>query len=213
MPKPRKDPKQKPLKTLRIFCEGEKTEPNYLKGYLKTLDDSARKFVIEDTNKNTPVQLVNVAIALKNSSNSLPDDEFWVVYDRESIAKYQDTLHAQARQNAKKAGIHIAICNVCFEYWLLLHLVDTDAPYSSFDDLIHRSALKAEFKQAFGIEYEKSARSLFDKLKDRIPEARNRAHRLNNSGKATADPARSEPHHINPYVGIVELLDAIDSFV
>ena len=122
MPKPRKDTKQKPLKTLRIFCEGEKTEPNYLEGYIKILDDSARKFVIQDTNKNTPVQLVEAAIALKNSPNSLPDDQFWVVYDRESTAKYQDSLHAQARQNAKNAGIQIAICNVCFEYWLLLTL-------------------------------------------------------------------------------------------
>jgi hypothetical protein len=211
MPKPRKDSNEKPLKTLRIFCEGEQTEPNYLKGFIKTLDDGARRLV-EDTNKNTPVQLVNAAIAFKDSPNSLPDDEFWVVYDRESTAKYSDTLHAKARQKAASAGIQIAICNVCFEYWLLIHFVDTDAPYSSFDDLIHRSALKAEFKQAFGIEYEKSARSLFDKLKDRIPEARNRAHRLNKSGKATADPAKSEPHHINPYVGIVELLDAIDAF-
>jgi hypothetical protein len=212
MPKRRKVSKQKPLKTLRIFCEGEKTEPSYLNGYLKTLGDSARKFVIEDTNKNTPVQLVEVAIALKKSPNSLPNDEFWVVYDRESTAKYSDALHAQARQKAASAGIQIAICNVCFEYWLLLHLVETDAPYTSFDNLMKNSAFNAAFKQACGCDYKKSGRSLFEKLKVSIPEARVRAQRLNETGKENADPARSEPHHINPYVGIVELLDAIDAF-
>jgi RloB-like protein len=211
MPKPRKDSNEKPLKTLRIFCEGEQTEPNYLKGFIKTLDDGARRLV-EDTNKNTPVQLVNAAIAFKDSPNSLPDDEFWVVYDRESTAKYSDTLHAEARQKAASAGIQIAICNVCFEYWLLLHFVDTDAPYSSCDDLMKNSALKGQFKQVCGHDYDKSARFLFDKVKEYIPEARERAQRLNNNGKQNADPTRSEPHHINPYVGIVELLDAIDAF-
>jgi hypothetical protein len=214
MPKPRKPSNVKPFKTLRIFCEGEKTEPVYLNGYLKTLHDTARKSVvrIEDTNKNTPVQLVEVAINAKNSPNSLPDDEIWVVYDRESVAKYDDSLHATARQNAAGAGVKIAICNVCFEYWLLLHFVETDAPYSSFDNLMKNSALKAAFKSACGYDYEKSGRSLFEKLKAHIPEARKRALRLNNNGKQNANPARSEPHQINPYVGIVELLDAIDAF-
>lgn len=214
MPKPRKAHTQKPLKTLRIFCEGEKTEPNYLNGYIKTLNDSARKSVVavEDTRKNTAVQLVDEAIKFKESPVSLSEDEFWVVYDRESTAKYPDALHAEARQKAARAGIKIAICNVCFEYWLLLHFVETDAPYSCFDELIQKSTLRAAFRQAYGSDYGKSVRSLFDKLKDRLPSARQRAHRLNDSGKATADPARCEPHHINPYVGIVELLDAIDEF-
>ena len=77
---------------------------------------------------------------------------------------------------------------------------------------MQHSALNTEFKSACGYDYEKSGRSLFEKLKDRLPDARERAQRLNNNGKQNANPTRSEPHHINPYVGIVELLDAIDAF-
>jgi RloB-like protein len=214
MPKQRKPSDQKPLKRLRIFCEGEKTEPNYLNGYLAMLDNGARRRVIqiEPTEINTPVQLVDAAISLKKSSSSLPQDEFWVVYDRESVTKYPDALHAKARQKADRSGIKIAICNVCFEYWLLIHFIETDAPYANFDDLINNSALKAEIKKECGCDYDKSARAIFGCVKDRIPEARKRARRLNAQGMNAADPNKSEPHQINPYVGIVDLLDAIDAF-
>jgi hypothetical protein len=214
MPKKRKPSQLKPLRTLRIFCEGECTEPNYLKGYIATLDNSARKSVVEiqKTRKNTAVQLVEEAISMKKSSDSLPDDEFWVVYDRESVCKYSDKLHAKARAIADKTGINIALCNVCFEYWLLIHLVDTDAPFGSYDDLIGTSALRAQMKEKCGCDYEKSGRSIFELLKRYLPDARVRAKRLNAKGLESAEAGREQPHHINPYLGVVDLLDAIDAF-
>ena len=214
MPKPRKPANQKPLKTLKIFCEGEKTEPNYLKGYIATLDSEARKSVveIEPTRKNTAVQLVDEAIKAKRSSASLPDDEFWVVYDREGVAKYSDDLHSKAMSKADGADVKVALCNVCFEYWILLHFVDTDAPYQNFDDLKRNSSLNQEVKKVCGCEYEKSSASLFDSVKDRIPEARKRGARLNKRGIENADAGRDKPYQVNPYVGIVDLLDAIDEF-
>jgi len=214
MPKKRKPSQLKPLKTLRIFCEGERTEPNYLKGYIATLENRARKSVIEveKTRKTTAVQLVEEAIRVKKSSGSLPEDEFWVVYDRESVGKYSDELHAKARVKAIKGGVNIALCNVCFEYWLLIHLVDTDAPFSSFNDLIGTSTLRAQMKAQCGCDYEKSTRSIFDLLKPHLPHARARAKRLNAKGLEIAAPGRDQPHHINPYVGVVDLLDAIDAF-
>ncbi|MGY8972851.1 MAG: RloB family protein [Sphingomonadales bacterium] len=214
MPKKRKPPKLKPLKTLRIFCEGECTEPNYLKGYIAALDNTSRKTVVEvqKTRKNTAVQLVEEAVKAKGSADSLPEDEFWVVYDREAVAKYSDQLHAEARALAKRAGISIALCNVCFEYWLLIHFVTTTAPYSSYDDLIAKSALRSKIKAVAGKDYEKSMRSIFDLLKGSVSDARTRAIKLNASGVANAAPGRDAPHQINPYVGIVDLLDAIDKF-
>ncbi|MGY6709210.1 MAG: RloB family protein [Rhizobiaceae bacterium] len=215
MPKKRKPSKLKPLKTLRIFCEGERTEPNYLRGYIATVENRSRKSVVEvqKTRKNTAVQLVEEAINMKRSSGSLPGDEFWVVYDRESVSKYSDDLHAKARAKAEKEGINIALCNVCFEYWLLIHLVDTDAPFESYDDLIGNSALRAQMKARCHCDYEKSARSIFDVLKHHLPDARKRAKRLNAKGLASAEAGRDLPHHINPYVGVADLLDAIDAFI
>jgi hypothetical protein len=214
MPNRRKPSQLRPLRTLRIFCEGECTEPSYLKGYIATLDNSARKSVVEiqRTRKNTAVQLVEEAISTKKSSGSLPDDEFWVVYDRESVGKYSNELHAKARAKAEKERINIAISNVCFEYWLLLHLVDTDAPFNSYDDLIGNSALRVRMKEQCGCDYEKSARSIFELLRLYLPDARIRAKRLNANGLRNAGIGRNQPHHVNPYVGVVDLLDAIDAF-
>jgi len=148
MPKPRKPASLKLHRTLKIFCEGNKTEPAYLKGYIATLDTEARKSVVEvePTRKNTAVQLVDEAIRAKKAPASLPEDEFWVVYDRESVAKYSNELHAKAYSKAEGAGINVALCNVCFEYWLLLHFVSTDAPYQNYDDLRKNSVLNDEFK-------------------------------------------------------------------
>lgn len=214
MPQKRKLSQLKPLRTLRIFCEGECTEPNYLKGYIASLEDRSRKSVIEiaRTRKNTAIQLVEEAIATKKSAKTLPEDEFWVVYDRESVAKYPDNMHAKARAKAERAGINIALCNVCFEYWLLIHLVDTDAPFTSFDNLIRASGLREQMRAQCGCDYEKAHRGIFDRLKPFLPQARERAKRLNANGVASAGADRQQ-HQINPYVGIVELLDAIDAFI
>ncbi len=214
MPKKRKKSDQIPLPTLRIYCEGEKTEPIYINGYLRSLSSQSRKTVVsvEATKKNTPIQLVEVAIAAKNSSKSLPKDEFWVVYDRESTSKYPEALHAKAMDMAIGNGVNTAISNVCFEYWLLLHLIETSAPFSSFEDLRRNSPLNDEVKKRCGVDYEKSTRDLFSKIQSDIGAARTRGARLNANGVSNADPNKDRAYQVNPYVGMVLLLDAIDAF-
>lgn len=214
MPKPRKPATLVPDKTMKIFCEGAKTEPNYINGYLLHIGSSNRQSVVrvEKTRKNTPVQLVETAIAAKNDSKTLPDDIFWVVYDRENVSKYSDALHAKARKMADQKQINVALSNVCFEYWILIHLVDTQAPYSSFADLKKNSLLNTELKKLGCVSYEKSISEIFDLVKHGLDSARTRANRINTSGKNNAGQGRDQEHHINPYVGVVELLNAIDQF-
>ena len=130
MPKKRK-PQQRELKPrLHIFCEGEETEPNYLNGYIERCFPGTTLTLVRRTEKNTPVQLVDVAI--KEKSRNPSDDQFWVVYDRESSIKYPDSLHDEARDKAGANGIGIAFSNVCFEVWLLLHFQETvEADYAA----------------------------------------------------------------------------------
>ncbi len=52
---------------LHIFCEGEKTEPNYINAYMEKTHPENRLLVrVETCSKNTPVQLVEAAVSLKN---------------------------------------------------------------------------------------------------------------------------------------------------
>lgn len=58
MPKNKEKRRKKiPLKPVfKIFCEGEKTEPLYIKGYINYFhSDQRRIIVVEKTEKNTPV--------------------------------------------------------------------------------------------------------------------------------------------------------------
>ena len=192
---------------LHIFCEGSKTEPNYIEHYknLFCLGKSA-SIVVEKTDKTTPVQLVEEAINLKNSSRSCKIDEFWVVYDRESPVKYDEKLHQKAREIAKKNGINIALSNVCFEVWLLLHYQSTCAACNTCDELIRRKDFKSHFPS-----YEKGSECQMSEAD--IITARKNAISLNKQTIDAANENWKEPSMWNPYTDMHKLLDAIDAFV
>ena len=208
MPKPNRRPKRQIRTVMHIYCEGAKTEPNYLSGYIDEFfsDNRSLKIIkIEPTKKNTPKQLVDEAVTAKKENPK--GDTFWVVYDRESRTKYADSLHAETRNFADAHDVNIALSNVCFEVWLLLHFEDSVGPYENFDDLWRRSSLKKRLPK-----YQKGDRSLYSKLSGGINAARKNAERLN---KRIEDGSASEerfPHQWNPYTNVHELLDAIDLF-
>jgi len=214
MPKPRSKTVRKVPCKMHIYCEGEKTEPNYIQNYINNLDDNAlRKVVIiEHTKKNTPVQLVNTAIELKNSKNCPKGDVFWVVYDREAVGKYSDQLHDQAYTRAKSNDINIAITNVCFEQWLILHFISSEAAYTCYDDLINRSCLKSEFKKISGKDYNKGCSEIYKHISEKIDKARERAKKINAKILEAAIAGKTKPYHLSPYTDMPSLLDAIDSF-
>lgn len=210
MPKKKKRKNVKVAPVFHIFCEGEKTEPYYINGYINHYHSDKRNIVVvEETNKNTPVQLVDVAIKHRVNKN----DVYWVVFDREGVSKYPHELHLNARKKAKKNNIKIAFSNVCFELWLLLHLEYSTASYSCCDNLIKQSNLKNHLK-AKGIEnYDKRLPYLFDKLKENLVTAFRNAERVNNAAQKTADPKKMAPFHLNPYTDIHELFIDIQNFI
>lgn len=203
MPKKRTVQVLQPKPRLHIFCEGEKTEPQYLLGYVETHFPGTKLSPVRKTDKNTPVQLVEEAIAAKK--NNPDDDEFWVVYDREAANKYPDGLHAEARIKAKAEGINIALSNVCFEVWILLHFQATVAPYDSYTDLRKNSYLTKHIPG-----YDKGAKRSFSD--EEVCMARKNAAKLNSQTIAGANPEWTQPHQWNPYTDVHTLLDAIDEF-
>jgi hypothetical protein len=200
------------LPVFRIFCEGEKTEPLYIKGYINHFHSEKRNIlVVEKTNKNTPVQLVEVAIEAKKSGNT--NDIVWVVFDREAVSKYSHELHAQARQKADANGIEIAFSNVCFEYWILLHFNFTAASYSSCANLLKESNLKSDIKTIEINDYDKGLVILFDKLKEKVPTAIKNAKKLKNQVIKSATSGNLTPHKINPYIDVHELFIDMGNFI
>ncbi|MEI7947599.1 MAG: RloB family protein [bacterium] len=207
MPKPKKQGHPLSLKPLfHIFCEGAKTEPNYLKSYIEKKFPGTTLIVVEKSEKSTAVQLVEEAREHKKRHAGIPNDVFWVVYDRENPTKYDDSLHAEARITARDNNINIALSNVCFEVWLLLHFRTSSAAYMNCADLLKNSDLKKIYIK----DYDKADRRDYSDAE--IKAARKNAKHMNQQTINGADSKWNNPHQWNPYTNVHELLDAIDAF-
>jgi len=208
-------PKRLLLPKMHIYCEGEKTEPYYLEKYLRKFHDGDRRrevVSIEKTKKNTPLQLVEEAIRHKSKSSVPKHDVFWVVYDRESFAKIPNEKHEEARRLAKRHGIKIALSNVCFELWVLLHFVRNNAPFASYDELMANSPLKKELARVGLPKYEKGERKIFEYIGGDADIAKQNARDMNRDTIAAAASANSPEYLLNPYTSVPDLLDDIDLF-
>ncbi len=116
---------RKPRRTILLFCEGTRTEPEYLEALKRQLwvrDSAAVDLQVQNgLGGLVPTTLVSIAIQVRNKSIELDGeiDEFWCVFDVEwpnNHPALRDTVE-QARQN----GVELAISNPCFELWLVLH--------------------------------------------------------------------------------------------
>lgn len=212
MPKKRGKTGKKVAPVFHIFCEGEKTEPYYINDYINYFHSEHRNIVVvEKTKKNTPVQLVDAAIKERSNTN----DIYWVVFDRESIAKYPHELHSNARKKAKDNNISIALSNVCFELWFLLHFNFSTASYDSCKNLLDKSPLKESLKKSLeerGIkDYEKGLPHLFDILKYKVVDAIQNAEKLKK--EMLKSSSGSSLVKLNPYTDVHELFIDIKNFI
>lgn len=113
---------RQPKKTLQIFCEGERTEPEYLlalKRDPEVRDVSAVDLQVElGSTGSVPMTLVNLAVAaMKDSDGEV--DEVWCVFDVEWPQNHPNLI--EACDKARRHGVRLAISNPCFELWLVLH--------------------------------------------------------------------------------------------
>ncbi len=134
-----------PRKTLLVFCEGEKTEQEYIKALKRS--PLVREFasvdiyIESDTGGLVPKTLVSKAIEAKarNSGEGSEIDEIWCVFDVEWPTNHPDLNHSVER--ARQSGIRVAISNPCFELWLILHFQDHYGFLSSADAISLRHHL------------------------------------------------------------------------
>src|SRR5580698_2567227 len=119
---------RQPKKTLIVFCEGEKTEPQYLEALKRQpeIRDAAAVDLRIETGHGGAVPLTLVKLAIDARIRAMEEkseiDEFWCVFDVEWPTNHPGLNHAihLARENE----IRLAITNPCFELWLILHFKD-----------------------------------------------------------------------------------------
>jgi len=120
----RKTASRSERKTVVVFCEGEASEPDYIKAVKRLPNVRANTSInIEiDPRRGVPLTLVQRAV------DRIADDEVdecWCVFDVEWPQNHPNLIHAV--ELADQHNIRLAISNPCFELWLILHFEDQAA--------------------------------------------------------------------------------------
>jgi hypothetical protein len=175
-----------PKERFLVVCEGEKTEPNYFKGFRvpgRTVD-------IRGVGYNT-VSLIQEAIALKSQEEY---DQVWCVFDRDDFPA-QHFNEAISLANAN--NIKIAYSNEAFELWYILH-------FDYHQSGISRADYIKILSKKLGHHYEKSNETIYDELASKLPAA------IRNAQKLLANYDPPKPESDNPsttvHLLVMELL-------
>ena len=109
------------LRTVVVFCEGKRSESDYVKG-LQRLPEIANITTLNlvlDPRPCVPLKLVERAADRLQE----PDvDECWCLFDVEWPQNHPKL--PEAKELARTTGVKLAISNPCFELWLVLHHQD-----------------------------------------------------------------------------------------
>lgn len=162
-----------------IVCEGEKSEPYYLKALRKSLGLHPANVVIADKKSGLdPKSLVEYALEeLKKDSDF---NHVFCVFDRDKHRTY-DAAVDKIRSKRLKGGttLHPIISIPCFEVWILLHFTYTTAPFQAAADDSNCALAVRELRREGRIPgYEKGIANVFDLTVDNIDTAILRAKQL-----------------------------------
>ena len=194
--KKRDSQKRKQLSETWLFiCEGEKTEPNYIKTLVKYANEKTKvshlKIKIVGTGLST-VNLVNKADALMaavddfNIKTDIPYGKVFIVFDKDS---FKDSDFNNAVSMAKARKNHFPIwSNECFELWYLLH-------YDYFDSDIGRDTYFKKLSEYLKIKNyeEKKSLDVFSQIAEKTGIALKNADRLNGNYHDKIPPAKRVP--------------------
>lgn len=116
---------QQPLKVYIIAYEDNNAAPQYFQELRRQLlyeKGKGAKIDIISLNRpkghteSAPKHVFQMLKAYKSSHRLQPQDEFWMVVDRD-----QWEFNHWVNKCHKEGNFYIAISNPCFEFWLLLH--------------------------------------------------------------------------------------------
>jgi len=182
----RRKPFRSPKRRLLVVCEGENTEPQYIRGLERFLRDATLSIEIPPE-RGDPKKLVQVAktfnsAAIQDARRSGDDnvrfDEVWCVFDRDDHERFD-----AACQMAKDNLFRLAVSNPSFELWLLLHFQDNPGQQ-------HRDRIKEMLvKKVQG--YDKNID--FGKYVDGLNAAAVRAKRIDDTALQDGEPLFTNP--------------------
>jgi RloB-like protein len=188
----RKEPSKPTRKTYLIFCEGEKTEPNYFKAFRKGA--KVEEFSVLGTGRNTK-SIITYALRLRKLDDYAVYDEVWCVFDKDSFTPEQFNT---AIQQAYSKNIKVAYTNQAFELWYLLH-------YEYCESALDRDSYKTRLTSYLRKEYEKNDPKMYEILQPKQADA------IRNAKRLVQMHTSNSPAEHNPVTLVYELVEALNS--
>ena len=162
-----------PERRFYVYCEGRKTEPEYLRAVGYRFNHTS---IVPVGVGGVPRTVVDRATAhakelpqhrwrdRRATSSYEETDEVWVVLDRDNHPQF-----ASAIAMCRARNVRVARSDPCFELWLVLHLENYDRPIDS-------AGIQARLHKLFPAYHHKHSPSpSFESLLDQLPEAEQRA--------------------------------------
>lgn len=187
--------KFKPQPKVLVLCEDSKS----CLGYLKEGAHHFRSFAdvdIAHCGKTDPLGIVNEA-----KRRSREYERVYCVIDRDTHDSFDDALDV-----AKKATkpILVIASHPCYEFWLFLHFKYSRSPMRAVGKASAGDRMLKALRKAGLADYDKgSSADLFQRLLDRLPQARA------NAAKALA--AAIDEEEMNPSTAMHELIDVLEA--
>ena len=174
---------RQPYERLLIVCEGEKTEPKYLREIQRAYRlATAHVQVLHSQIGTEPLQVLEYALTVFKEGDRgravYPGefDRIVVVFDRDQHLTYHTALAKAAAHDGKLRNdnrvavpVNVVASVPCFELWLLLHFEDVQAPLDRHEAL---ARLKIHLPN-----YEKGGGGHWVATQDRLGDATQRAQR------------------------------------
>lgn len=154
-----------------LFCEGEKTEPNYFNGFKDTISaEPIYKNVVHIEVKGVGAETLRILNAAEKfvEDNNIHHAQIWCIYDKDSFpAQDFNAVSERIRVLNEREGrdtsvtYNAAWSNECIEYWFILHF---DLYESKNNRSYYRKYLNEKFASLGLGRYKKNNKELFDIL-------------------------------------------------
>lgn len=179
-----------------IVCEGEKTEPNYFRGWVDRICNANLYIDGDGYNTDSLVENYVPKVIEKLERQGIVDfDEIWVVFDKDS---FSDDNFNRAIQLAENNGYKVAVSNQAFELWYILH-------YCFLDTCIDRNQYNKMLTQRLGFQYQKNNTEMYQILEKKQKTAIRNAKKL-------FDRFTEETSHAQrcPYTTVFQLVERLN---
>ena len=191
-----------------IICEGVKTEPLYLKGFVNKINEKYKEIsrtehiFVYGAGRNTK-GLLEFVDRMVDCGGWDRYERFWLVYDKDDFP-YDNFDNTQfSAEKRKGSKIRVAWSNECIELWFLLH----------FQEYVSNNGREQYIKKLNEyFEYSKSREDLYDVMirKGSLEDAKRRAKRLLQDFQ---ERGVTSPSAMVPATRVFELIEELEGYM